>query len=75
LAGDHKVMREGLRLVLGREASMEVVGEADDGVQAIELTRELRPDAVVMDLSIPGRVSPRNWCAGSGEWRLVKRMF
>ena len=54
LAEDHKVMREGLRIVLDREADLEVVGEADDGVTAVQLTRELRPDVVVMDLSMPG---------------------
>ena len=54
LVEDHKVMREGLRMVLDREASMEVVGEADDGLEAIKLVQELRPDVVVMDVSMPG---------------------
>jgi DNA-binding NarL/FixJ family response regulator len=54
LVDDHKVMREGLRMVLDREANLEVVGEADDGRAALDLTRELRPDLVIMDISMPG---------------------
>jgi two-component system, NarL family, response regulator NreC len=53
LAEDHKVMREGLRMVLAREPNMEVVGEANDGAEAISLTEQLRPDIVVMDVSMP----------------------
>jgi DNA-binding NarL/FixJ family response regulator len=53
LAEDHKVMREGLRMVVEREAGMEVVGEADNGFAAIALTQELKPDVVVMDVSMP----------------------
>jgi DNA-binding NarL/FixJ family response regulator len=53
LAEDHKVMREGLRMVIDKEASMEVVGEADNGLMAIGLTQALRPDVVVMDVSMP----------------------
>jgi DNA-binding NarL/FixJ family response regulator len=53
LAEDHKIMREGLRMVVDRETSMEVIGEADNGLSAIALTQELRPDVVVMDVSMP----------------------
>jgi DNA-binding NarL/FixJ family response regulator len=53
LADDHKVMREGLRMVLARESNMEVVGEANNGAEAISLTEQLRPDIVVMDVSMP----------------------
>jgi DNA-binding NarL/FixJ family response regulator len=53
LVEDHKVMREGLRMVVNREANMEVVGEADNGLMAVRLTQQLRPDVVVMDISMP----------------------
>jgi len=53
LAEDHKVMREGLRMVVDRERDMEVVGEADNGLAAIALTQQLRPDVVIMDVSMP----------------------
>lgn len=53
LADDHKVMRKGLRLLLGEQADMLVVGEADNGREAIRLACELQPDVVVMDVSMP----------------------
>jgi DNA-binding NarL/FixJ family response regulator len=53
LAEDHKVMREGLRMVIDRDANMEVVGEADNGLAAIRLAQQLRPDVIVMDVSMP----------------------
>jgi DNA-binding NarL/FixJ family response regulator len=53
LAEDHNVMREGLRMVVERDAGIEVVGEADNGAAAIRLTQELKPDVVVMDISMP----------------------
>ena len=53
LAEDHPVMREGLRMLVDRQANMEVVGEADTGVTAVKLTQQLRPDVVVMDVSMP----------------------
>ena len=53
LAEDHMVVREGLRALLEAEGDIEVVGEAATGRQAVELTRKLRPDVVVMDIAMP----------------------
>ena len=54
LADDHSIMRVGLASLLSREKAMEVVGEAENGEEAVSLTRELKPDVVVMDLMMPG---------------------
>jgi NarL family two-component system response regulator LiaR len=53
LAEDHVVVREGTRELVQRERDMEVVGEAGDGQEAIDLTTELRPDVIIMDISMP----------------------
>ncbi|GAA2217721.1 response regulator transcription factor [Promicromonospora sukumoe] len=54
LADDEPLVRSGLRLILDAEPDLEVVGEAGDGAQAVELTRSLRPDVVCMDVRMPG---------------------
>jgi DNA-binding NarL/FixJ family response regulator len=53
LADDHMVVRDGLRLLINGQRDMRVVGEAADGQEAMLKARELRPDVVVMDLSMP----------------------
>jgi DNA-binding NarL/FixJ family response regulator len=53
LADDHRLMRAGLRGLLVAEADFDVVGEADDGRQAVVLARDLSPDVVVMDVGMP----------------------
>ncbi len=53
LAEDHTIVREGLRALLKVEGDIEVVGEAQTGRQAVQLTRRLRPDVVVMDIAMP----------------------
>jgi two-component system response regulator NreC len=52
LADDHRIFREGLRRILEEEGQVEVVAEADDGLQAVELARQTRPDVVVMDIGM-----------------------
>jgi CheY-like chemotaxis protein len=51
---DHTVIRQGLVMLLNEEPDLEVVGEAENGARAIELARQLCPDVIVMDLSMPG---------------------
>jgi DNA-binding NarL/FixJ family response regulator len=53
LADDHMVVRDGLRLLINGQRDMRVVGEAADGQEAMQKARELKPDVVVMDLSMP----------------------
>ena len=53
LADDHAVVRRGLALFLGLQPDIEVVGEAVDGVEVVQLATELRPDVVVMDVVMP----------------------
>ena len=53
IADDHPVVREGLCAMLSREVDFEVVGEARDGVEAVNKTKELNPDVVLMDLRMP----------------------
>ncbi len=50
---DHAFMRVGLKAILERDASLEVVGEAQDGLEAIRCCRELHPDLVLIDVSMP----------------------
>jgi DNA-binding NarL/FixJ family response regulator len=53
LAEDHQVVREGFRSLLEHENDIEVIGEAETGRQAVQLTRKLRPAVVVMDIAMP----------------------
>ena len=53
LADDHAVLREGLTRLLSEQSDIEVVGETGDGLTAIALARQLRPDVVLMDVSMP----------------------
>jgi DNA-binding NarL/FixJ family response regulator len=53
LADDHKIIRDGLKLLVNEQPDMHVVGEAGNGKEVLEKARELKPNVVVMDLSMP----------------------
>lgn len=53
IADDHAVVRAGLRALIAADTSLSLVGEASGGVEAIELIRQLQPDVLVLDLSMP----------------------
>ena len=52
VADDHRIMREGFRTLLEKEPDMEVVGEAESGQATVDLAKELKPEVVVMELSM-----------------------
>src|SRR5262245_1834240 len=54
LADDHVTVRRGLKLLIDAERDMEVIDEAGDGNEAVQKARELNPDVIVMDISMPG---------------------
>jgi two-component system response regulator NreC len=53
LADDHAVVRQGFKMILGAQPDFEIVGEAGNGREAVELAENLKPDIVVMDVSMP----------------------
>ena len=53
LVDDHPLVRRALRDILEKEPDLEVIGEAGDGLQAIEMTAQHHPDIVIMDISMP----------------------
>jgi CheY-like chemotaxis protein len=54
IVDDHRTLREGLTHLLREAADIQIIGEAGDGQQAVEMARKLRPDVVIMDVNMPG---------------------
>ena len=54
LADDHAMMRGGLRMLLEQNTEISVIGEAEDGREAVHLVKKLSPDVIVMDIAMPG---------------------
>jgi DNA-binding NarL/FixJ family response regulator len=79
IADDHAMLRGGLRAILEAEEDLQVVGEAGDGVQAVEETLRLHPDVVLMDVRMPGldglEATKRLAAAGSRARVLVVTTF
>ncbi len=74
LADDHAVVRQGFRMILGAQPDMEIVGEAGNGREAVELAEQLRPDIVVMDVAMPelnGIEATRRLAASAPQTRVV----
>ncbi|MGD0784369.1 MAG: response regulator transcription factor [Sedimentisphaerales bacterium] len=53
IADDHEILREGISSLIKEHPDMQVAGEADNGLAAVEMTRKLRPDVVIMDVALP----------------------
>jgi len=54
IADDHAIVREGLKQLVNSQRDMEVIGEAEDGRQALEKAKSLRPDVTILDIAMPG---------------------
>jgi DNA-binding NarL/FixJ family response regulator len=68
LADDHVVMRNGLRLLLERQPNFEVVGEAADGRQTVEICDKMKPDVLVLDIAMPNLNGIEAARQISGKW-------
>jgi two-component system response regulator NreC len=66
IVDDHAILRSGLRMLLGAQPDMDVVGEASDGAEAARLVEDLQPDVALLDLAMPGM-------SGLEALRMIKR--
>ncbi len=59
IADDHQIVRDGLRSLVEKEADMEVIATLEDGRTTVKMVEELKPDVVIMDVSMPGLTALR----------------
>src|SRR6476646_8250347 len=74
LADDHAMVRQGFRLILSSQPDMEIVGEAGNGREAVEMAEKLQPDIIVMDVAMPelnGIEATRKITAGLPRTRIL----
>jgi two-component system, NarL family, response regulator NreC len=74
LADDHAVVRQGFRLILSSQTDMQIVGEAGNGREAVEMAEKLQPDVIVMDVAMPelnGIEATRRITAGAPRARVL----
>ncbi len=74
LADDHKIVRDGLKSLINKEVSMEVIGEADNGRKTVQLARDLEPEIIIMDISMPdlnGIEATRQIVADSPDVKII----
>ena len=74
IADDHAIIRDGLRRLLEAEPDFQVVGEAEDGAEAVRLAAELEPDILLIDLAMPrlsGLEALRDIAAAEGRPRII----
>ena len=60
LVDDHKIMRDGIKAILRHAEDFRVMGDAETGVEAVQICRHARPDVILMDIGLPGSERDRD---------------